>query len=153
MSTRFTRQGVPLVESRTLALVQTARKLSDRIVAQLAEQLLQLGYNEATPTALNFLSALECGDNHAAEIARSIGVSRQFVARQVNHYCKLGYLQQTPGRGKQIIISFTDRGEQLMADARQVLAKIDKKIALGTVTNGLDECLQWLQQIDAALDE
>lgn len=151
MSTRFTRSGVPLIESQTLALVQTTRDLSDRIVDLLATKLSQLGYNETTPAALNFLGALECGDNHAAGIARRIGVSRQFVTRQVKHFCALGYLQQRPGHGKQIIISFTDRGEQLMADARLVLAEIDAQIATGSGDQYLEKCLQLLQKMNAAL--
>jgi len=151
MSTRFTRSGTPLVESQSLALVQTARNLSDKIVELLAGQLAQRGYREATPAALSFLGALECGDNHAAEIARRIGVSRQFVAREVKRFCTLGYLQQHPGHGKQIIISFTDRGEQLMADARQMLADIDARIVHGSSEQSLDECVQLLRKIDAAL--
>lgn len=151
MSTRFTRSGTPLVESQSLALVQTARNLSDRLVELLASQLAQRGYREATPAALNFLGALECGDNHAAEIARRIGVSRQFVAREVRRFCALGYLQQRPGHGKQIIISFTDRGEQLMADARSLLAQIDDLIATGTSTSCVQDCVDLMQQIDTAL--
>lgn len=96
-------------------------------------------------------SALECGDNHAAGIARRIGVSRQFVTHQVKHFCALGYLQQRPGHGKQIIISFTDRGEQLMADARLVLAEIDAQIATGSGDQYLEKCLQLLQKMNAAL--
>ena len=147
MSTKFTQKGAPLVESQTLTLLHTTQDLRARIIAHLAERLSEMGYSEASPAALDFLGALECGDNHAAEIARRIGVSRQFVARQVKHYCKLGYLQQTPGHGKQIIISFTDRGEQLMADARQLLAEIDAMIAAGCAQDDLTDCLDMLRRI------
>ena len=78
-----------------------------------------------TPSLLSFLSVLECGINYGSEIARTLGVSRQMVAKTVKELCQLGYLEQVDDIGKQKKILFTQSGEQLIADARQLLADLD----------------------------
>jgi len=125
MSTRLTQNNIPMVESRSLRLAFASRRLHEGILQRVAAHLIEMGYEAATPAALDFLGALECGDNHASEIARMMGVSRQWVARNVARFCRLGYLEQLPGasRGKRIV--FTARGETLMADARRELAALD----------------------------
>lgn len=47
------------------------------------------------------------------------------VAKTVKQLCQLGYLEQLDDVGKQKII-FTKAGENLMSDARQPLADLDK---------------------------
>lgn len=126
MSTRFTRGGVPLVESYTLKLVQNASQLTDVTSKYLSGQLHNMGYSSITPSLLSFLSILECGTNYGSEIARNLGVSRQMVAKTVKELCRLGYLQQVDGVGKQKQILFTDNGERLMSDARRILSEIDE---------------------------
>lgn len=125
MSTRFTRGGISLVESQTLQLIQKATQLTDISTRHLSNKLIDLGYLSITPSLLSFLSVLECGVNYGSEIARNLGVSRQMVAKTVRELCRLGYLQQVPGVGKQKQILFTENGEYLMSDARRILSEID----------------------------
>lgn len=125
MSTRLTTNDIPMVESETLKLVIGAGQVNDSISQYLSNTLKSNGYTFASPSALNFLSALECGVNYASEIARNLGVSRQMVAKTVKELCLAGYLEQLSGVGKQKKIVFTITGEQLMSDARQLLADID----------------------------
>ncbi len=126
MSTRFTRRGVPLVESQSLQLIQSAQRLNDVITKYLSQRLVEKGYASLTPSLLSFLSILECGVNYASEIARSLDVTRQMVAKTVKQLCQLGYLEQIDGAGKQKEIHFTETGEYLMSDARQLLSEMDK---------------------------
>jgi len=128
MSTRLTTNDVPMVESETLKLVIGAGQVNDSISQYLSNTLKSNGYTFASPSALNFLSALECGVNYASEIARNLGVSRQMVAKTVKELCLAGYLEQLSGVGKQKKIVFTITGEQLMSDARQLLAEIDQTL-------------------------
>lgn len=125
MSTKFTRRGVPLIESQSLQLIQSALRLNEVITKYLSQRLIEKGYVSLTPSLLSFLSILECGVNYGSEIARNLGVTRQMVAKTVKQLCQLGYLEQLDGAGKQKEIHFTETGEYLMSDARQLLAEMD----------------------------
>lgn len=126
MSSRLTQKGIPMIESQTLQLVLDAAQVNDLTSRYLSNSLKKSGYKFATPSALSFLSTLECGVNYGSEIARNLGVSRQMVAKTVKELCLAGYLAQEKGIGKQKKIVFTITGEQLMSEARQLLANIDK---------------------------
>lgn len=125
MSTRLTSNGVPMVESQSLQLVLATVQVHEKISLYLSESLKNKGYKFATPTILNFLSALECGINYGSEIARTLGVSRQMVAKTVKELCNADYLEQREGLGKRKQIIFTKTGELLMSDTRKLLAGVD----------------------------
>jgi DNA-binding MarR family transcriptional regulator len=128
MSTRLTKNNIPMVESQSLQLVLAAAQVHEKISLYLCDALKDKGYKLASPSILNFLSALECGINYGSEIARTLGVSRQMVAKTVKELCKADYLAQQEGKGKQKEIVFTKTGEYLMSDARQLLAEIDTRL-------------------------
>ena len=134
MSTRFTRKGVPLVESQSLQLIQSAQKLNDVITQYISQRLVEKGYESLTPSFLSFLSILECGVNYGSEIARNLDVTRQMVAKTVKQLSQLGYLEQIDSAGKQKEIHFTETGEYLMSDARQLLAELDEILFKNTRT-------------------
>lgn len=153
MSTRLTQMGTPMVESQSLKLVLAASAVTDQISHYLSESLLNLGYEGATSTTLNFLSALDCGINYGSEIARSLRVSRQMVAKTVKQLTLLGYLQQVEGQGKQKQIVFTEKGELLMADSRRLLADLDGKIACTVDGPSLQLTLDQLSKVALTLSE
>lgn len=126
MSTRLTKKEIPMVESKSLQLLLSAVQVHEKTSLYLSESLKKKGYTFASPSILNFLSALECGVNYGSEIARTLGVSRQMVAKTVKELCSANYLEQREALGKQKEIIFTKTGELLMSDARQLLADIDK---------------------------
>lgn len=126
MSTKFTKKGIPLAESQSLQLIQSAQKLNDVITQYISQRLVEKGYESLTPSLLSFLSILECGVNYGSEIARNLDVTRQMVAKTVKQLCQLGYLEQIDSAGKQKEIHFTEIGEYLMSDARQLLAELDE---------------------------
>ena len=115
-----------MVESQSLQLIQSASRLNDVITQYLSQRLIEQGYAALTPSLLSFLSILECGINYGSEIARNLGVTRQMVAKTVKELCRLGYLEQIDGTGKQKEIHFTETGEHLMSDARLLLSEIDE---------------------------
>jgi DNA-binding MarR family transcriptional regulator len=128
MSTKLTTTNLPMAESQTLQLVLSAGQVNDSIFQYLANTLKNKGYQFASPSALSFLSTLECGVNYASDIARNLGVSRQMVAKTVKELCSAGYLAQVDDVGKQKKIIFTPNGEVLISDARQLLADMDKAL-------------------------
>lgn len=151
MSTKVTREGVPMVESQSLQLVFGSAKMNDQIYHYLSTALKEKGYQSATPSVLNFLSTLECGVNYGSEIARNLGISRQMVAKTVKELCRVGYLEQVDGIGKQKHILFTELGEHLMADARQLLAELDEILCKKISQDVLKETIETLKSIQAAL--
>ncbi|WP_096087011.1 MarR family winged helix-turn-helix transcriptional regulator [Agaribacterium haliotis] len=141
-----------MVESLSLQLVQQAGQLNDSISHFLSQKLVAKGYQAITPSLLGFLSTLECGSNYGSELARKLGVSRQMVAKTVRELCALGYLEQLDGPGKQKQIVFTDRGEQLIAHARQCLAEIDQGLFKQMGTGQVQAVVEQLKSINAYID-
>jgi len=126
MSTEFTKQGILMADSQSLRLLFAAADLHDQFTEYVAEQLRSKGFDGISPSLLHFLSALDCGINYGAEIARRLKVSRQMVAKTVKELCQAGYLEQTEGVGRQKQILFTEKGELLMSAARLALAELDQ---------------------------
>ncbi|MEM9006796.1 MAG: HTH domain-containing protein [Cyanobacteria bacterium P01_F01_bin.86] len=125
MSTKFTNRGIPMADSQSLRLLFASIELHDQFTEYVAEQLCLEGFDGVSPAMLHFLSALDCGINYGAEIARRLKVSRQMVAKTVKELGRAGYLEQIEGVGKQKPILFTEKGERLMAAARSALADLD----------------------------
>jgi len=139
-----------MVESRTLQLVLAAAQAQESTALFLSNSLKNKGYRSVTPSLLNFLSTLECGVNYGSEIARTLGVSRQMVAKIVKELCDADYLAQRDGLGKQKEIVFTEIGERLMSDARQLLADVDNILHIEVGQTQLEasvNCLTSIQKI------
>ena len=153
MSIRLTRKGTPMVESQTLKWALAASSVTEQISHYLSDSLQKMGYVGASTSVLQFLSALDCGINYGSEIARSLKVSRQMVAKTVKQLSALGYLQQIEGQGKQKQIVFTQQGENLMADSRKLLAELDDKIATKMDDNIWSLVLDQLTQLSSVMSE
>lgn len=153
MSTKFTKRGAPLVESQSLKLIQSASRLNDVITKYLSERLVEKGYTSLTPSLLSFLSILECGVNYGSEIARNLGVTRQMVAKTVKELCRLGYLEQIDSAGKQKEIHFTENGEYLMSDARQLLSEVDEILFKGLDVRNPQTIISELNIIICAIND
>ena len=139
-----------MVDSQSLRLALGAASVQDQIAAYIAQQLRAKGY-DISPATLNFLSALDCGVNVGADIARRLKVSRQMVAKTVKELCHAGYLEQVDGVGKQKQILFTAAGEQLMAEVRQLLAQLDTVLLETLGETALQEILTQLETIQSLL--
>lgn len=153
MSTRLTKGDVPMVESQSLQLVLAAAQVHEKISLSLSDALKKKGYKLASPSVLNFLSTLECGINYGSEIARTLGVSRQMVAKTVKELCKANYLAQQEGKGKQKEIVFTKTGENLMSDARLLLVDIDTLLNKEVGKVELKTTVEYLQRIQLLIPQ
>lgn len=149
MSTRFTNSGAPMTDSQALRLVLSTAAVHEKITEHVADKLKEKGYIGVSPSVLTFLSALDCGVNYGSEIARRLKVTRQMVAKTVKELCRIGYLKQITGPGKQKQILYTASGEKLIAEVRQLLAEMDKTLykKIGKAT--LDEIILTLDTIHA----
>jgi DNA-binding MarR family transcriptional regulator len=153
MSTRFTSRGTPMVDSRSLQLAALSAAVRDRVVRWVADGLRVDGFHDVPPSTLEFLDALDCGVNVASDIARTLGVSRQMVAKTVKELCQLDYLAQLEGKGRQKRIVFTPQGEMLMARVRQRLRELDTVIDAQIGSRRLDEALASLDALVRLLDD
>ncbi|VEP13673.1 MarR family transcriptional regulator [Hyella patelloides LEGE 07179] len=151
MSTRVTKKDIPMVESQSLQLFFSAAEMNEQISLYLSNALKDRGYESVTPCVLKSLSALECGINYSSEIARSLGISRQVVAKKVKELCSIGYLEQVDGKGKQKQILFTELGERLMSDSRQLLAELDEILCETIDRATLEETVERLKRIQAVV--
>ncbi len=130
MSTKVTtspRGQHPLVDSRSLKLTRLVGEFQNRMVSWLLGRLHRDGFELLTANQLAFLGELDCGINHASELARRLGVSRQAIHKSVVELDRLGWLETEPHPeyGNQKVILFTDEGERMMSRARLHFAELD----------------------------
>ena len=151
MSTWFTKRDIPMLESQSLQLFFGAEEMNEQISLYLSNALKEKGYKSITPCVLNFLCAIKCGTSYGSEIARSLCISRQMVAKKVKELCCVGYLEQVDGKGKQKQILFTELGEQLMSDSRQLLAELDEILCEKIDRATLEETVERLKNIQAVV--
>lgn len=156
MSTELTtspQSDLPMVESQSLSLTFLLADVQDAMLARLTEELAGRGHPGVTASALGFLGHLDCGINYASGIAEKLNVSRQMVAKTVAEMERAGWLVQgtDPQRRNRKVIRFTADGERLMADARHVLAKLDKDLARDCGPDFLPGLTRALQRLKAHL--
>lgn len=134
MSTKLTRSspnaGYDLVDSRALALTQGADSFRERMVHWLLFKLHDDGFQGLKAGQLSFLGSLDCGVNYAAELARSLSISRQAVHKTVRELEGAGWLATRPDAalGNQRVIVFTDEGERMMSHARAHFLVLDSML-------------------------
>lgn len=147
----MTEQGTAMVDSYSLQLVFAAEQVNEQVLKHLVVELTGQGYASVTASMLGFLSALECGVNYGSDIARRIGVSRQMAGKTIKDLCAIGYLQQVDDGGKQKPVVFTKTGENLIADARKVLADIDCALQQTIPLSELQNTLSVLASVQVQL--
>ena len=81
-----------------------------------------------------------------------MGVSRQWVAKNVAQFCRLGYLEQIPGAGRGKRIVFTAGGEALMADARRELAALDAILIRSIGASSLEQLVETAGSVATQLE-
>lgn len=151
MSTKFTNNPPSMIGSNALQLFLGTTQINLLISKYVSNALAQRGYQSITPAMLQFLSTLECGVNYASEIARQLGVSRQMVTKTVKELSQAGYLQQIQGPKRQKQIQFTEEGECLIAEARQILMKLDQDILKEMDETSIQKTLENLRTIQSLL--
>lgn len=142
-----------MVESASLRIAFGLAEAHEALMHFLADRLARAGHDGVTASALGFLGQLDCGVNHAAEVARRLGVSRQMVAKTVAEMERAGWLQQAtdPDHRNRKTIRFTAAGERLMADARQALATLDTELEQAGGTGFCGRLLADLEQLQDTL--
>lgn len=151
MSTKFTQKDLPMVESLSLQIFLNTGSIHLNIARLLAQKLETRGYKDITPPILQFLGAMECGPNYAADIARYLNISRQMAGKTVKELSNLGYLEQRKGKGRQKEIVFTDKGQMLISDTRASLLEMDKHLKNKNKDDQLDKIIPMMEDLDSLL--
>lgn len=133
MSTKLTKSpiaGLPLLDSKSLELRQHIEVFREKQTHWLLSRLAQLGFDNVTSTHMNFLGALDCADNKAADIARRLNMTRQAVHKIVREIETLGYITtvRNPESKNSKLIRFTAKGEKLISAVRKLFAELDTHI-------------------------
>ncbi|GLQ35662.1 hypothetical protein GCM10007939_19450 [Amylibacter marinus] len=132
MSTKLTRKspnaGYDLVDSHALSLTQATESFRNHMVQWLLSRLHEDGFPDLKASQLTFMGSLDCGVNFAAELARTLQVSRQAIHKTVRELENSGWLATRPDEalGNQRVIVFTDEGERIMACVRGHFLTLDK---------------------------
>lgn len=149
------RADLPMVESNALRLAFQLADVREALMHYLTARLSARGHAGVTASSLAFLGQLDCGVNHAAEVARRVGVSRQMIGKTVAELEQAGWLQvgRDPEHGNRKIIRFTAAGERLMSDARGALAELDTELDRACGTGFCGELVERLERIEAVLQQ
>ena len=75
------------------------------------------------------------------------------VAKTVKELCRIGYLVQVEGVGKQKQILFTELGEQLISDSRLLLAELDAILCKTIGQVALQETIDRLNSIQLLITQ
>ena len=133
-----------MVDSYSLRLYHASRAFQARVADALIRRLEERGYTRLGSGQLVFLAELDCGPNHAAELARRTGVSRQAVHKLARDLAEQGILEFSVDevRRNQNVITFTAAGTALMAECRKLLAEMDgaltDRVSAARVSEAID---------------
>ncbi|MEP4197296.1 MAG: MarR family winged helix-turn-helix transcriptional regulator [Aliishimia sp.] len=119
--------GFDLLDSHALGLTQAAASFRDRMTVWLLSKLHDDGFEGLKAGQLSFLGSLDCGVNFAAELARTLQISRQAIHKTVRELEDAGWLTTRPDDtlGNQRVIVFTQEGERMMSYARAHFQTMD----------------------------
>lgn len=120
-----------MVDSAALRLSQAIETYRVKQVIWLLEGLTEQGITDLNATHLSFISVLDCADNTASEVARRLNITRQAVHKTVRELEALGYVATAPNKVQRNskIIQITEKGECLIAVARNMFAQLDARLS------------------------
>jgi DNA-binding MarR family transcriptional regulator len=119
--------GFELVESRSLEMLIGLQSCRDKLITWLINELGKQGFPNVTPSQISFLGTMDCGPNHAANIARNLNISRQAVHKIIGDLDACGWLETKgdPSLKNRKTIHFTAEGERMMAVTRMLFRDLD----------------------------
>lgn len=103
-------------------LQQAARHFNARALQKLRER----GHTHLTATHLGLLPYLDVGGTRINTLAERATMTKQAASQIVTELEKSGYVQRQPdpGDGRAVLVVFTARGEEFLADAAALKSEI-----------------------------
>ncbi len=113
------------------ALAWQLLRAADWFDTNLRAELVELGYPALNQTDARTFAALVPGTSTPAELARTVGITRQsmqqLLGRLVNE--RLIRFEPNGDDARSVVVVLDDRGAAMRRDVRRILRRLEKRIA------------------------
>lgn len=136
-------------QQRAANLRQRLLRTSRIINTEIVKGLHLHGFTELRSTHTALLSNLDLDGNSLTLIAQRAGMTKQAMGRLTDELIRLNYIRRAPGKTdkREIILTFTASGLELMDRSFSIMAKIETRCAKRLGENRLNTLLTSLQEI------
>jgi DNA-binding MarR family transcriptional regulator len=136
-------------ENLAILLREPFRAMNARLLARLAER----GHPEVRSAHGNVFQYLDDDGTRVSLLAERAQVTKQAMAQLVAHLEDHGYVERVadPRDGRAKLVRATDRGREVFAIARKVVAEIDAQLTERLGEAKLRRLRALLEELDAAL--
>lgn len=136
-------------ENLAILLREPFRAMNARLLERLAER----GHPEVRSSHGNVLQSLDDDGTRVSLLAERAQVSKQAMAQLIAHLEAHGYVERVadPRDGRAKLVRATDRGRDVYAIAREVVAEVDAQLIERLGEAKLHRLRTLLQELDTAL--
>jgi DNA-binding MarR family transcriptional regulator len=136
-------------ENLAILLREPFRAMSDEVYERLAAR----GHGEVRPAHGNVFQYLDDEGTRVVELAHRAQITKQSMASLVEHLESHGYVERitdaSDGRAK--LVRATDRGREVFAIVRELVAEIDARLVARLGAAKLAQLRTLLQELDEGL--
>jgi DNA-binding MarR family transcriptional regulator len=136
-------------ENLAILLREPFRTMNTRLLERLAER----GHPDVRSSHGNVLQYLDDGGTRVSLLAERAQMSKQAMAQLVAHLEAHGYVERVPdpGDGRAKLVRATERGREVYAIARELMAEVEARLAERLGEAKLRRLRALLAELDAAL--
>jgi DNA-binding MarR family transcriptional regulator len=136
-------------ENLAILLREPFRAMNARLLERLAER----GHPEVRSAHGNVFQYLDDDGTRVSLLAERAQVTKQAMAQLVDHLEHHGYVERVadPRDGRAKLVRATDRGREVFAIAREVVAEVDAQLTERLGEAKLRRLRALLEELDAAL--
>lgn len=139
---------------RETVLLRLMIRVSQIETATLVAQLHQRGHGTVQRAHITVLGNIDTEGTRLVELARRLGTSRQAVSQLVREIESRGFLERTPDPedGRATRVRHTADGKRLLADALELMDRIETGYAELVGADDLDHAKRVLRTIADTID-
>jgi DNA-binding MarR family transcriptional regulator len=122
---------LPFEQAQTSPLAALLPRLSDYITNRLLTLTMSRGHKGLKPNFGSVLTAIGPGGGRIQQIANARDVSKQAISATVSELEDLQYIVRRPDpqNARQVVLMFTDRGKQLIADSIAAVGELEAEFS------------------------
>jgi DNA-binding MarR family transcriptional regulator len=136
-------------ENLAILLREPFRRMTDLLIERLAER----GHGDVRTAHGAVFQFLDDDGTSVSELARRAQIAKQSMAELVGHLERTGYVERVPDPAdrRARLVRATDRGRDVYAISRELVAEVDAQLTERLGTKRLAELRGLLEELDAAL--
>jgi len=121
--------------------------------ARIAERLAERGHPDIRPPHNNVFQFLDAEGTRVSVLAERAAITKQSMAELVAHLERHGYVERVPDPGdrRAKLVRSTERGSEVYAIAREVIAEMERDWIARVGTRRLAELRATLTELNEAL--